>query len=110
MRSNLKKPKRQVRRGLREKVLGLKARIAALARAHGARSVRLFGSAARGEERPGSDIDFLVELEPDRSLLDLIALENDLADMFGRTVEVVAMPSAQPKLRANVLKGAVRIV
>ncbi len=76
----------------------------------GDRSVRLFGSAARGDERPESDIDFLVELEPDRSLLDLIGLENDLADLFGRKVEVVTMPSGKPEIRASVLKGAIRIL
>lgn len=97
-------------RSVREEVLRMKERIGALARTHGARSVRLFGSAARGEEHPASDIDFLVELEPDRSLLDLIGLENDLADLFGRKVEVVTMPSEKPEIRASVLKSAVRIV
>lgn len=97
-------------RSVREEVLRMKERIGALARTHGARSVRLFGSAARGDERPESDIDFLVELEPDRSLLDLIGLENDLADLFGRKVEVVTMPSGKPEIRASVLKGAIRIL
>jgi predicted nucleotidyltransferase len=72
--------------------------------------VRLIGSAARGEERPDSDIDFLVELEPGRSLLDLIGLENDLADLFGRKVEVVPMQSAKPRVLASSLKDAIRIV
>ena len=89
------------KRGVREKVLRMKARIGALARAHGARTVRLFGSAARGEERPDSDIDFLVELEPHRSLLDLIGLENDLADLFARKVEVVTIPTEKPEIRAR---------
>lgn len=110
MRSKPNKPKRQARRGLREKVLSLKARIAALARVHGARSVRLFGSAARGEERPESDIDFLIELEPDRSLLDLIGLENDLADLFGRKVEVVPIKCAKPRVLASALKSAISVV
>src|SRR6266540_1817506 len=52
--------------------------IRSLARAHGATSVELFGSAARGEDRPDSDLDFIVELEPGRSLLDLIGLAQDL--------------------------------
>lgn len=110
MRSKPKKLKRQVRRGLREKVLGLKARIAVLARTHGARSVRLFGSAARGKERPGSDIDFLIEFDPDCSLIDVIGLENSLADLFGRKVEVVPMSCAKPRILANALEDAIRIV
>ncbi len=97
------------RAGLREEVLRRKALVGALARAHGARTVRLFGSAARGEEGPDSDIDFLVELEPGRSLLDVIGLENDLADLFGRKVDVVAKQSAKPRVLAGSLKDAIRI-
>lgn len=44
---------------------------------HGARNIRLFGSAARGEDRPGSDLDLLVDMESGRSLLDLVALGQD---------------------------------
>jgi uncharacterized protein len=72
--------------------------------------VQLFGSAARGEERPDSDIDFLVELEPGRSLLDVIGLENDLADLFGRKVDVLARQAAKPRVLAGSLKDAIRIV
>lgn len=100
----------RVRTGLREEVLRRKTLVGALARAHGARTVRLIGSAARGEEGPDSDIDFLVELEPGRSLLDVIGLENDLADLFGRKVDVVARQSAKPRVLAGSLKDAVRIV
>ena len=98
------------RAGLREEVLRRKALVAALARAHGARTVHLFGSVVRGEERPGSDIDFLVELDPGRSLIDVIGLENDLADLFGRKVDVVARQSAKPRVLAGSLKDALRIV
>jgi predicted nucleotidyltransferase len=96
--------------GVREEVLRRRALVAALARAHGARSVRLFGSAARGEERPDSDIDFLVELEAGRSLLDLIGLENDLAELFGRKVDVVPAASAKTRVRAAARRDAIRIV
>lgn len=97
-------------RNMREEVLRMKERIGALARRQGARSVRLFGSAARGEERPESDIDFLVEFDPACSLIDVIALENDLADLFGRKVEVVPMRCAKPRILASALKCAIRIV
>jgi uncharacterized protein len=98
------------RGGVREEVLRKRALIASLARAHGARSVSLFGSAARGEERPDSDIDFLVELEPGRSLVDVIGLENDLSDVFGRRVDVVAKQAAKPRVVAGARRDAVRIV
>lgn len=96
--------------GLREEVLRRKALVAALARAHGARSVALFGSAARGDEGPDSDLDFLVELEAGRSLLDLIGLENDLAELFGRKVDVVPAASAKTRVRAGARRDAIRIV
>jgi predicted nucleotidyltransferase len=47
---------------------------------HGARNVRLFGSVARGDERSESDLELLVDMEPERSLLDLVALGQELED------------------------------
>lgn len=84
--------------------------IRSLARAHGAVSIELFGSAARGEERPDSDLDFVVELEPNRSLLDLIGLAEDLQEMFGRKVEAVTKAGMKPRVLAAALKDAIRVV
>ncbi len=95
---------------LRAQLLRKKRMIGAIAHAHGARAVRLFGSAARGEERPESDIDLLVEFDPGRSLLDLIGLENDLSDALGRKVDVVTLAGAKPRVRAAALRDAVQIV
>ncbi|MGH7336585.1 MAG: nucleotidyltransferase family protein, partial [Myxococcota bacterium] len=78
-----------------------------LARHHGARRVLLIGSVARGEERDDSDIDFLVQLERGRSLIDVIGLENDLSDLFGRKVEVVPKKSTKPRVLAGSRKDAV---
>lgn len=96
--------------GLRAELLRKKSMIGAIARAHGARSVRLFGSVARGDERPDSDIDLLVELEPGRSLLDLIGLENDLADALGRKVDAVTLRGAKPRVLKAALREAVRVI
>lgn len=84
--------------------------IETLARAYGAISVRLFGSAARGEERADSDVDFMVEFEPGRSLLDLIGLQNDLADALGRKVDVVTPKGAGARVLKGVLKDSLRLV
>jgi predicted nucleotidyltransferase len=62
---------------------------AAAARHHGAR-VRLFGSVARGDEQPDSDIDFLVDFDAASSLFDLIRLTRELQDLLGRQVDVVS--------------------
>jgi predicted nucleotidyltransferase len=81
--------------------------ILAVAARHGARSIRLFGSLARGEARPDSDVDLLVELEPGRSLLDLIAIKQDLEDILDRSVDVLTERSLSPYLRDRVLEDAV---
>ena len=80
-----------------------------LARAHGARKLRLFGSAARGDDRPDSDLDLLVEMEPGRSLVDHVALKQDLEGLLGRDVDVVTEQSLHPRLRDRVLREAVSL-
>lgn len=95
---------------LREQVLAKAGVVRTLAQVHGARSAELFGSAARGDETPESDIDLMVELEPGRSLLDLIALANDLEEAFGRKVDVVEKSSAKPRVREAVKHEGIRIL
>jgi predicted nucleotidyltransferase len=98
------------RGSLREELLRKKGMIAALARAHCVRSVRLFGSVARGEDGPDSDVDLLVEIEPGRSLLDLIGLENDLSEALGRKVDAVTVAGAKPRVLRTALRDAVPLV
>jgi len=96
--------------GGRDAVMRRQALIRTLAKAHGARSLELFGSAARDEDRSGSDLDFVVELEPGRSLLDLVGLAEDLQEALGRKVELVTRAGLKPRLRASVERDAIRIV
>jgi predicted nucleotidyltransferase len=74
---------------------------------HGARSVRLFGSLVRDEAGPDSDVDFLVELEPGRTLFDQAALKLDLERILGRKVDVVTEGGLRPSLRERILHEAV---
>jgi len=83
----------------REAILQMAAR-------RGARNVRLFGSVARGEAGPDSDMDFLVDLEPGRSLLDLGGLLMDLQALLGRKVDIVTEAGLRPRIRPRVLKEA----
>ncbi len=78
-----------------------------IASQHGASNVRIFGSVVRGEMRPDSDVDFLVELEPDRSLLDHVALIQDLSDLLGRQVDVATDKGLRENLRDRILNQAV---
>ena len=77
------------------------------ARKHGARNVRVFGSVARGDAGPDSDVDILVELEPGRSLLDHSALMLDLSDLLGCKVDVVSDRALHWYIRDRVLAEAV---
>src|SRR6266852_6147264 len=79
-------------------------RILAVAGEHGAHNVRVFGSRARGSARPGSDLDLLVTLEPGRSLLDLIAVKQDLEDELRCRVDVVTEAALSPYIREEVLR------
>jgi len=80
-----------------------------IASAHGARDVRIFGSAARGEASPSSDIDILVKLDPGRSLLDMIAIKQDLEDLLQCEVDVVTEASVSPYIREQILKESVSL-
>ena len=64
--------------------------IHAIALRHGAQSIAVFGSVARGEEHADSDIDFLVEFEPGASLLNLMKIQDDLEAFLGCSVDVVS--------------------
>lgn len=89
-------------RGLRtrrEEILGYAAE-------HGARNVRVFGSIARGEPAAGSDVDLLVEMEPGRSLIDLVGLWQDLEDLLGTHVDVLSEGGVSPFLRERIYADA----
>ena len=84
----------------REEILEVAAR-------RGARNVRLFGSLARGEERAGSDVDLLVEMEEGRSLLDLSHLLQDMEELLGCKVHVVEPEALHWAIRERILEEAV---
>ena len=80
--------------------------IMALADKHGAHSVRVFGSIARGDSSPESDVDLLVKMEEGRSLLDLSAMTLDLKELLGVNVDVVSEDGLYWLLRRKILKEA----
>ena len=89
-------------RAMRQEILGCAAE-------HGARNVRVFGSTARGDTGATSDVDLLVEMEPGRSLLDLVGLWQDLEDMLGTHVDVLSEGGVSPFLRERIYADAVAL-
>ena len=79
--------------------------IVRIAASHGARNVRVFGSAGRGEAE-ASDIDLLVEMEPGRSLFDHVAFWQDVEELLGCPVDLISERGLSPYLRDRILAEA----
>jgi hypothetical protein len=92
--------------GVEELLKEKREEILRIAASHGARNVRVFGSVARGEADDSSDIDLLVDMEPDRSLLDVTAFLADIRDLLGRRVDVVSEKGLYWLIRRRILKEA----
>jgi predicted nucleotidyltransferase len=84
-----------------------RSEILRIAAGHGAQNVRVFGSHARGQARRDSDLDLLITLENGRSLLDLVAIKQDLEDLMGCSVDVVTEAALSPYIHDGVLQEAV---
>ena len=84
------------------------AEIAAICARHQVQELALFGSAARGEMRPDSDIDLLVEFKPAArpGFLGLAAMSRELSTLLGRHVDLAVKPALKPRIRPHVLAEA----
>ena len=90
-----------------EDIRRLRPQIDVIAKRHGATRMRIFGSVARGTADEKSDVDFLVDLEAGRSLLDLSGLYLDLEALLGTKVDVCTPNGLKQRIRARVLEEAV---
>ena len=79
-------------------------------RKYGVMHASIFGSFVRGEQTPRSDVDFLVEFEPGRSLLDLSGLRLEMKGLLGREVDVVTHNALHPRLKDRILREQVQIL
>ena len=77
---------------------------------YGVRRASIFGSAVREEMKESSDVDILVEIDRDISLLDFVALKLELEDALGRRVDLVEYDTIKPRLRDRILKEQVVIL
>ncbi len=80
--------------------------VLAIARRYRLRHVRVFGSAARGEFTPRSDVDLLAEFPEDFTLLQKSAAERELAEALGRKVDLVSASGLRPRIREKILEEA----
>jgi hypothetical protein len=78
-----------------------------IAAKYGAHNVRVFGSTARGRASDDSDVDILVDLDAERSLLDQVGLQQELEELLGRNVDVVVEGGISPYLEKRILSEAV---
>jgi predicted nucleotidyltransferase len=83
--------------------------ILAIAKRYGAKNIRVFGSIARGEAGPESDVDLVVKFEPGTSLLDHGGLIMDLQDALGCKVDVISERGMKSRLRQRVESDAVAL-
>lgn len=80
--------------------------LAALCQKHDVARLRVFGSVARGEDSPESDLDLLVEFAKPKSLVDLVGIEDEFAEALGRKVDLLTPASLSPYIRDEVLSDA----
>ena len=92
--------------GIEQLIAERSAEILRVASAYGATRIRVFGSVAQGRADHQSDLDQLVDLEPDNSLLDLVAIKQDLRDLLGREVDVVTEAAVSQYIRDQVVNDA----
>ncbi len=86
---------------IRDWILGDgRADIVRVARNHGVERIALFGSVARGDDREGSDCDFMVDFSGPASLVDLAVLKDGLEELLGRDVDVVPIDGLRDKHRS----------
>jgi uncharacterized protein len=91
-------------------LLKLRSEVESVMRRRGVVRAGVFGSVARGEDTPESDVDFLVEFEEGRTLLDLSGLRLDLIDLLNRNVDVATPASLHPRLRERILAEVVPLL
>lgn len=93
----------------RQDIFTRRDEIVAVALRHGAHDVRVFGSVARGDQGPDSDLDLIVRFDPDRSLFDHGALICDLEELLGVKVDVVSERGMRDRVRSHAEKEAIAL-
>jgi uncharacterized protein len=88
----------------------IRKKILPILRQHGIKKAGLFGSIVRDELKEESDIDILIEIKKDISLLDFIGIKLELEDVLGKNIDLVEYDTIKPRLKDRILKEQVRIL
>jgi len=88
----------------------IKNQIMPILRKYGVKRASIFGSAVRGEVKESSDVDILVEIDKDISLLDFVAMKLELEEVLGRRVDLVEYDTVKPRRRERILKERVVVL
>ena len=88
----------------------LRSKIVPVLRTHGIQRAGLFGSAATGRLRPDSDVDILVDISQDISLLEFVAIKQQLEHQLGRSVDLVEYQTIKPALKDNILRHHIALL
>ncbi len=91
-------------------IASIKRKIVPLLKQEGIKKAGIFGSYARGEAKKNSDIDILVEIRKDLSLLGIIKIQNKLEDILGKKVDLIEYKELNPLFRKEAIKEEVRIL
>lgn len=92
------------------KIEEIKKKALPVLKRHHARKAGIFGSAAHGRMRKGSDVDILVEIKEKISLIDIVGIEQELEAAIGKKVDLVEYAAINPLLRKRILGEEVRIL
>ncbi|MFH1233834.1 MAG: nucleotidyltransferase family protein [Patescibacteria group bacterium] len=92
-----------------QKITKIKGKILPILKKNNVVRASIFGSFARGENKKGSDIDILVELKKNKSLLDLIHLKNELEDLLKQKVDLLTYNGINPRLEKYIYKDEIKI-
>ena len=92
-----------------KKIEKIKVKILPILKKNDVVRASFFGSFARGEDKKGSDLDILVELTKDKSLLDLIHLKNEIEDLLNQKVDLLTYGGVNPRLEKYIYKDEIKI-
>lgn len=87
----------------------IRVRIAPILKKYGVKKAAVFGSYARGAAKKTSDIDIVVEIEKDISLLDFAGLKLEIEDVLGRKVDLVEYSAIKPRIKERILEEQVPV-